>query len=323
MFDHKNISNLVFGETVEDFYLLTAADIRTTRKQEAYLSMTLTDKSGAIPARQWQTTGDVGAGDVGRIVKVRASVCTYQGQKQLSICSIEAVSVDDCPCWMKIIPNTGTFWADLETVKGYFAQITDESLQAVCRYVWKMYWEKLTTMPAAKSIHQAVINGWLQHTGNMMKLADRMAEDYAEQVNRDLLIAGVFLHDFGKVFEFEISECGLVSDYTVAGKLLGHSYLGAAAVKAICEELGTPEEYALMLQHMILAHHGSPECGAAVPPMFPEAELLSLVDSADSRMAIYKEQSASVEPGATSGVIYALKHRIYKPKLGAAPVLSA
>ena len=65
---------------------------------------------------------------------------------------------------------------------------------------------------------------------------------------------------------------------------------------ALCAEaaetaaaLGVPAEKSMLLQHMILSHHGDPEFGAAVLPQCAESELLSLIDRIDSRMEFYRE----------------------------------
>ena len=140
----------------------------------------------------------------------------------------------------------------------------------------------------------------------MLRTADFLSKLYPEVVNRSLMLAGTLLHDFKKREEFAFSELGLVTEYSVKGQLLGHLVMGAQEIAAFAAELGIPEEKSVLLQHMVLSHHGEPEFGAAVRPMCAEAELLSYIDMIDSRMEIYKENFEATPVGAFSERIFAL-----------------
>ena len=133
-------------------------------------------------------------------------------------------------------------------------------------------------------------------------------------INRDLLLAGTLLHDIAKIREFRLSSLGMVKDYSVEGQLLGHLVMGAQEIAEVAAELNIPQEKSVLLQHLVLSHHGEPEFGAAVRPMCAEAELLHLIDMMDSRMEIYAETLAEMEPGSFSGRIFALEKKIYKPE---------
>lgn len=150
------------------------------------------------------------------------------------------------------------------------------------------------------------------HTGSMLKMADFLAELYADVVDRSLLLAGTFAHDLQKEREFTFSNLGLVTGYSLRGQLLGHLVMGAQEIAEVAEQIGMPEEKSILLQHMVLSHHGEPEFGAAVVPMCAESELLSYIDRVDSRMEIYRETFEEMEPGAFSGRIFALEKKIYK-----------
>ena len=102
-----------------------------------------------------------------------------------------------------------------------------------------------------------------------------------------------------------------MTEYSTKGQLLGHLVMGAQRVAKAAEELGVPEEKAVLLQHMLLSHHGQPEFGAAVVPMCAESELLSLIDTMDSRMEIYRETMAETPEGEFSKRIFALDKKIY------------
>ena len=157
------------------------------------------------------------------------------------------------------------------------------------------------------------LSGLLMHTLNMLRLADFLAMQYADTVDRSLLLAGTLLHDFGKEQEFTFSDLGLVTDYSTKGQLLGHLVMGAQEVGEAAAQLGIPEEKSVLLQHLLLSHHGEPQFGAAVLPQCAEAELLSLIDQIDSRMEIYREVLAPLKAGEFSQRVFALDNRrVYK-----------
>ena len=149
------------------------------------------------------------------------------------------------------------------------------------------------------------------HTTYMLQTADFLAYMYEPVIDRSLLIAGTLLHDFAKCEEFTLSPLGLVSDYSVKGKLLGHLVMGAHEVANVAVELSVPEEKSMLLQHLILSHHGEPEFGAAILPMCAESELLSYIDMIDSRMEIYREALEEVPAGEFSNKVFALEKKIY------------
>ena len=149
------------------------------------------------------------------------------------------------------------------------------------------------------------------HTWYMLRTADFLAGLYKDVINRDLLMAGTLLHDFAKAEEFAFSELGLVTEYSTKGQLLGHLVMGAQQVAKAAEELGVPEDKSVLLQHMLLSHHGQPEFGAAVLPQCAESELLSMIDMIDSRMEIYQEAMEETPVGEFSKRIFALEKRIY------------
>ena len=167
-------------------------------------------------------------------------------------------------------------------------------------------------IPAAKSVHHAFLGGLLMHTANMMKLADFLAELYRDTIDRSLLLAGTLLHDMAKEQEFVFSQLGLATDYSVKGQLLGHLVMGAQEAARVAETLHVPEEKSVLLQHLILSHHGEPEFGAAVRPLCAEAELLSLIDAVDSRMEIYRETYDTMDAGTFSPRIFALEKKVFK-----------
>ena len=182
----------------------------------------------------------------------------------------------------------------------------------MCRRVLERYGERFRTVPGGKSMHHSFVSGLLMHTLYMVRTADYLAGLYRDVVNRDLLLAGTLLHDAAKCDEFVTSPLGLVTEYSVRGQLLGHLVMGAQSAAEAAGELGIPEEKSVLLQHMLLSHHGDPAFGAAVRPMCAESELLSLIDLVDSRMEIYREALAETEPGQFSRRVFALDKKVFR-----------
>ena len=135
---------------------------------------------------------------------------------------------------------------------------------------------------------------------------------YPETIDRSLLLTGTLLHDMAKAQEFVFSQLGLATDYSIKGQLLGHLVMGAQDAAETAARLGVPEEKSVLVQHLILSHHGEPEFGAAVRPLCAEAELLSLIDAVDSRMEIYRETYDTMGPDTFSPRIFALEKKVFR-----------
>ena len=132
------------------------------------------------------------------------------------------------------------------------------------------------------------------------------------EADHDLLITGCLLHDMGKMIEL---EGPIVFKYSTEGKLLGHISIMAAEIRKAGEELDIKSEVPMLLEHMVLSHHGQQEFGSPVMPLTKEALLLSLIDNLDSKMVVVNKALADVEPGAFSNKVFPLDNRsFYKPK---------
>lgn len=197
----------------------------------------------------------------------------------------------------------------LNEVRRLVASIEDTDYRRIAETMLDRNLDAFQSIPAAKSVHHAFLHGLLMHTSYMLKTASFLATLYAGVVDRSLLLTGTLLHDFKKCDEFALSELGLVSDYSVKGQLLGHLVMAAQEVAATAAELGIPEEKSLLLQHMMLSHHGEPEFGVAVRPKCAEAELLFRIDMIDSRMELYRETLETTQIGTFSGRVCALDDR--------------
>ena len=308
------IARMARGIDIEGFYLLKSAFPKVTVSGKPFLTAVLADESGTIEAKVWDYSGPIGERDAGKVIKVRGSVSDYRGALQVTVDKLRLAAEDDhvdVSRLVRVAPiDRAGAYADITRL---VSTLEDADYRAVCEEMLRRHEDAFRTIPAAKSVHHSFLSGLLMHTYNMLRLADFLAAQYADCVDRSLLLAGTLLHDFGKEREFTFSELGLVTDYSTKGQLLGHLVMGAQETAEVAEMLGIPEEKSVLLQHLLLSHHGEPEFGAAVLPQCAEAELLSLIDQIDSRMEIYREALAPLKSGEFSQRIFALDNRrIYK-----------
>ncbi len=310
---NKLIAELGIGDEVEGFYLLKAASPRTSNSGKPFLSAVLSDRTGNIEAKVWDYSGPVGAKDEGSVVKVRGSVSEFRGSPQMTVARIRVAQEGDRYNLGDLVPvapvdREAAYRELLAVVDG----MADPDYAAISRRMLEKYGERFCMIPGGKSVHHSFLNGLLMHTLYMVRTAGYLAELYAEVIDRDLLLAGTLLHDIAKCDEFVTSPLGLVTEYSVKGQLLGHLVMGAQEVAAAARELGVPEEKSVLLQHLLLSHHGEPEFGAAVRPMCAESELLSLIDLIDSRMEIYAETLEEVPSGEFSKRVFALDKKLFQ-----------
>lgn len=310
---NKLLADMVPGDRVEGFYILKEGAIKTSNSGKPFLSATVTDKSGSLDLKAWDYSGPVGTPtDAGKVVKIRADVTEYRGSIQLTASNIRMATQEDSYDVSALVPVAPIDRDEtLEKVRSLIASMEDRDYRVLAETMLERHLETFRSIPAAKSVHHSFLSGLLMHTANMLCLADFLAGQYSQIIDRSLLLTGTLLHDFAKEKEFTFSQLGVVTDYSRKGQLLGHLVMGAQEIAQVAAELGTPEEKSLLLQHMILSHHGEPEFGAAVKPMFAEADLLSQIDMLDSRMEIYAETLPGVPAGTFSSRIFALDKRIY------------
>lgn len=305
-----NFNTIDDNGRVEGFCIVKSVEKKTSSKGDVYLDFTLGDSSGEINAKLWRYIpaehGEYKAQD---IVKVRGTVSQYNGSDQLRIERIRTsfdgdnVKIEDL---VRSVGYSGEEMFDelLSLADGF----SDNDLKTVVTAILSDNKEKLIYFPAAFKLHHAVRGGLLMHTLSIVRLCESVCKIYPF-VDRELLISGAILHDISKLEEFSVGELGIAEGYTIEGNLLGHLAMGAAKVDQYAKRLNISRKTSVLLQHMILSHHGEPEFGAAVRPMFIEAEILSELDLLDSRIYEMREAVSSVKPDEFSGRMWALNDR--------------
>ena len=273
--------------------------------------MTLQDKSGSIDARCWSIKAeDLDKFKVGMIVKVKGNIISHRKALQFRITHIEqAQEVVDYDLFVKNSPYSKDELK--QGIKSYIEKMQNNNLKQLVEAIIHDYEEAFYTYPAAVKNHHDYLGGLATHVLGMLKISDGICEQY-RFLDKDLLVAGIILHDIGKIIELS----GVVGcEYTIEGNLIGHITLVYGLVERYIERLQLQGEALLLLRHLLLAHHGKNEYGSPVLPMIAEAEILYLIDNIDARMQSFEKQYAQQESGTFSPRIFALENRmIYKHK---------
>lgn len=269
--------------------------------------MTLADKSGSINAKMWD--GTVQPPLAGSIVKVRATGNEFNGRMQLRVEKIRAAESRDAVDMSTLIPCAPRDPKEmLDEVVRAADHIADPDLRKITCELLDRAGDKLLTFPAAKQMHHAERGGLLHHTTTMLRAANAIMTVYP-QLNASLLTAGVIVHDLAKIDEMDADTLGLVSDYSVDGKLIGHIVRGVVNIQLAAEKTKASPGKALLLQHMVLSHHGIPEYGSPLAPKFPEAEVLNTIDTLDARLYEMDEALSRAIPGGFSEKVWGLDNR--------------
>ena len=293
------------------FLLVRMAEQRQSSKGDKYLDMTLGDATGDLNAKMWD--GKASPLPIGTVAKVQATVQEYNGRLQLRVERLRASEPQD-----EVDMSALTLCAPEapEDMRKEIDQTIDsmqtEDLQKILREMLKACEDKLDYYPAAQRLHHAERSGLLHHTVSMLRAAKAILPVYPF-LDADLLLAGVIAHDLSKTAEMLSDNMGNVKDYSTEGLLLGHLVRGVTEVQLAAERAGVSGEYVLLLQHMVISHHGTAEFGSPRPPMFPEAEALHMIDDLDAKMNEMEGVMKRTPKGAFSEKIWSLDRRLYHP----------
>jgi 3'-5' exoribonuclease len=291
MVNQPELISLVKGDPVDHFLLIRKYEIRTTKAGKEFLSLELGDKSISVPANIWDDNAafksfrdSIAAGE---IIKVKGSIDDYQGSPQIKIDSARLPKPSENVTPSDFLPKSRH---DLKKMLSEFnsrlQKINDSNIKTLLNNIFnEERLSKYTAAPAGKMWHHAYISGLIEHTLEIIKICDLMCDIHPE-INRDLIIAGAMLHDFGKIEELSF-ETGF--EYTDKGKLLGHMVIASIIVNDEINKLDDfPEEIKLNLIHLILSHQGKLEHASPVVPKTLEAITLYHADELSAKVNAYK-----------------------------------
>jgi 3'-5' exoribonuclease len=303
----KEIGN---NGAVEGFAVIKQCEKKMTKNGSYYLDLVLSDKDGEIFAKLWDYNEDAhGKYETDMFIKIRGVISQYNGHDQLKIDRIRTVIESDNVDVSDFVKSADYSGEDMfNHLLSLVSAFKDEDLKKVVSYLLEENKEKILYLPAAFRLHHAIRCGLLMHTASIVKLCESICKVYPF-VNRELLISGAILHDIAKTVEFDVKETGIASGYTVEGNLLGHLVMGAMMVKEASQKFSIDSEKSMLLQHMILSHHGEPDFGAAVRPLFLEAELLSQLDLLDANIYEMADAVKDTAKGDFTGRLWMLDNR--------------
>ncbi len=307
------------NQVVTEFFAVGGKQVRSKKDGARYFALTLCDRTGQMEARMWETDG-AGEFVTGDVVKLRGQVCRYQEKLQINVERIRKAEAHEFELG-DYVPQTerdvDELWAELNR---YVESFTDAHLKALLRAFLDdaEIAVALKEAPAAKGMHHAWIGGLLEHVVSLLGICELAARHYA--INRDLLLTGAILHDIGKLHEL---RWGTSFDYTVEGQLLGHITIGIAMIEKKIDAIPDfPPALRMLVEHMVLSHHGKYEFGSPKLPMIPEAVLLHYLDDMDAKMQTMQSEFArNVAAGRAPGEVTEWARSLERPLLNTAAFL--
>ena len=307
------IADLKTGQDFMSYFIVKTVAVKVGSNKKAYLDLLLADKTGEISAKKWDIAEEEMPGlqriKEGSVIKVTALVTEWNGMKQLRVSRIRQTSAEDGIVMMDYIKAAPEDAAEMyDYIYSRAAAFEDKDLRNICVKQLTDNKEKLMYYPAAQKNHHAEMAGLLYHVKRMLMMAERACEVYTN-LNRELVMTGVILHDMEKINEIDSNELGISTGYSFEGKMLGHLVQGVRTIDRLAAELDIPREKAVMLEHMILSHHYEPEFGSPKKPLFPEAEMLHYLDMVDAKMFDMQEAVEKTEPGCFSDRVWTLDNR--------------
>lgn len=308
----KWMNELQDGDRVWLDVLLTDVSRGVTNKGAPYLNFVIQDKTGTMEAKYWNVNEEeLHLYKAGMYVKIKGDIINYKDQLQMRVLTLQDDSTQAHDVRDYVRSASIGIQEMKQRIQAYLSAIQNQDIKKICDAIHNEYERDFYDYPAAAKNHHDFVGGLAAHVLGMMDLAKHICSLYP-LLNQDLLIAGVFLHDIGKLIEL---SGPIATEYTMEGKLLGHISIVQAIVSQTAVRLHIESEAAVLLRHMVLSHHGEYEYGSPVLPMIPEAEVLSLIDDLDARMNTLEKALDRVKPGEFTARIFAMENRsFYKAK---------
>jgi 3'-5' exoribonuclease len=291
----RYVNQLVHGDSVDEAFLVADKQLRANRQGGLYLNLELRDKTGTVGARLWNATESLARlFEPGDFLHVRGKTQVFQGALQIILNHLEVVDPSQVEPEDFLPQSTENIAKLMARLREILFGMNNPHLRAVveCFLIDDDFVRKFTAAPAGIKNHHAYQGGLVEHVVNLLNVAGRITEFYPE-LDRDLLLTGIFLHDVGKVEELSYDRAFA---YTDEGQLVGHLVIGvemlARKVEQTTELTGEPfpAELLLRLKHMIVSHHGSHEFGSPKLPMTLEAVALHYLDNLDAKLHTFSRE---------------------------------
>jgi 3'-5' exoribonuclease len=283
------VRHMADGDSIEDTFLVVDKQLRANRNGNLYLQLEVRDRTGSMSARLWNAGEPLARSfESGDFVHLKGKVQLFQGALQMILSHVERIDTEKVDL-AEFLPHTEQDVSKLYgRLRDYLMKLSNPHLRALaeCFFMDQDFVDAFCRCPAGVRNHHAYIGGLLEHVVSLLDAADKVASLHPD-LDRELLMMGVFLHDIGKVRELVFDRAFAYSD---EGQLIGHLVIGVEMlneqVKRVPDLTGEPfpTELLLRLKHMILSHHGSYEFGSPKLPMTPEAIALHHLDNFDAKV---------------------------------------
>ena len=285
---HKFINQIEPGQTIDDIYIVKDPILRSTTRGDLYIAMFLSDRTGQLNGRMWQATETIYRSlPKPGFVHIKGRSELYQNNLQIVINNVAVVDpgkidIDD------FLPRTKKDTKQMfEEVKETVGRIENAQLKSLTKAFLddNELMEKFCNSPGGMKLHHDYIGGLLEHTHNMLRVAVAILPLYPD-VQPDLVLAGIFLHDIGKTEELAYD---MAFSYTDSGQLIGHISKSLLMINQKADSLrsgGTQIEQAILdaIGHIILSHHGAYEFGSPKLPATAEAFMVYYIDGLDAKI---------------------------------------
>jgi 3'-5' exoribonuclease len=313
------LRSLTDGQAFAGFLLAQEAAFRTSAKGSEYLELKLADASGDLKAFLWDVRAIEGPMDqvaADAFLWVKGLVSTYNGRLQLRLDKVRFAQDAEVGDLARFFPTSLRPLEDMtRELDEAVARTRDPWLRRLLEALFLEDGELRAAFlkaPAAKSMHHVYLGGLLEHTLSVLGMAEKACEHYGE-LNRDLVVAGVLLHDVGKTAELTYQRSFGYSD---AGNLLGHISMEAEWInQAIARIPDFPGELRLQILHIVLSHHGRLEYGSPVLPKTPEALLVHYLDDLDGKLeSMFRAIREDAGDGAWTPFSRSMERMVYKKR---------
>jgi 3'-5' exoribonuclease len=317
---HKFINEVGAGETINDIYIVSEPILRSTTRGDLYIAMFLSDRSGQLNGRMWQASEAVYQSlPKPGFVRIQGRSELYANKLQIVVNNISVVDAKGVSLEDFLARTDKDTEKMFEEVKEIVGRIKNPQLKTLVGEFLadSELMEKFCNAPGAMRIHHNYLGGLLEHTHNMLRVAVAILPLYP-QVQADLVLVGIFLHDIGKTEELTYD---MAFSYTDSGQLIGHIVQTLLMINQKADALaakGTEIDKAILdaLGHIILSHHGQYEFGSPKLPATAEAFMVYYIDDLDAKM---NQVTAAIEnePGDSNWTAWknALQTRLYRKRI--------
>jgi 3'-5' exoribonuclease len=283
------VNQLANGDSVDEAFLVADKQLRANRQGNLYLHLELRDKTGTVGARLWNATEHLARlFEAGDYLHVKGKTQVFQGSLQIILTHLEVIPPTDIEPGEFLPQSTQNVTKLLARLREILLAMSNPHLRALveCFLIDDVFVQKFTAAPAGIKNHHAYHGGLIEHVVSLLNVADRITDLYPE-IDRDLLLTGIFLHDVGKIDELSYDHA---FGYTDQGQLVGHLVMGVEILRDKVDHTAAltgdafPPELLLRLKHMIVSHHGTHEFGSPKVPMTLEAIALHYLDNLDAKI---------------------------------------